>query len=186
LYLCKFVFLPVYLRESSQDICGLRVHKVSAPLTVYPCSPSFLYTMVDPCGRKIKLSHKHADPYINLNSSLIPTMYSILMALDDVLNDGQTHEMTQHHDTFAQPPGAVTTGFPSLTPLRQAEFPLEDLLPPGNLEAHTTQMPTTLSIVSQSDGSEASVYTLSPADPTLSLPSPAHVLKLRPSFFRSS
>lgn len=84
------------------------------------------------------------------------------MALDDVLNDGQAYQTTQHHDAFTQPPSAAITGFPSLTRSRQAGFPLED--PPSleHLEAgvrHATQTPTTLS-------------------------PPTHVSNLRPSFFR--
>ena len=109
------------------------------------------------------------------------------MALDDVLNDGQAHQMTQHHDVFTQPPGAATTDFPSFTRPRQADFSLEDLFPSLYFEAgvrHTTQMPTTFSIDCQSDGSGTRVYTLSPIDPTLPSPSPTHALKPRPSFFR--
>jgi hypothetical protein len=114
-------------------------------------------------------------------------MYNLLMALDDVLNDGQAHHTIPQYDIFTQPPGAATTDFPSSTHPRQAEFLLEDLLPLGHLDAglrHTTLMPSTFSIDRQSDGSETRVYTPSPADPTL--PSQTHVLKLRPSFFRSS
>jgi hypothetical protein len=99
------------------------------------------------------------------------------MALDDVLNDAQAHQTTQYHDAFTQPPGAVITGFPSLTRPRQAGFPSEDLLSPGHLDAgvrQSTQMPMTFSMDSQHGGS----------DSTPPLPTPAHVLKLRPSFFR--
>ena len=101
-------------------------------------------------------------------------MHDILTALDNVLKDGQPLQMTQHPDTFAQPPGAAITGFPSLTRLRQAEHSLQDLLTPGHLEAgvqHTTQTLTTFSTDGQCDGLDASVYT--PADPTLPSPSPA-------------
>ena len=109
------------------------------------------------------------------------------MALDDVLNDGQAHQTTQHYETFTRPPGAATAAFPSLTCPRQAEFPLDDLLLPEHFDAgvrHITQMPTTFSTDGQSDGSELGVYATCPADPTLPSPPPAHVLKLRPSFFR--
>ena len=112
------------------------------------------------------------------------------MALDDVLNDGPTHQTTQHYETFTQPPGAATTSFHSFTCPRQAEFPLEDFLLPEHLEAGvrntTTQMPTTLPINGQSDESESETdaHTSSLADPTLPSPPPTHPLKLRPSFFR--
>jgi len=50
-------------------------------------------------------------------------MNDILAALDNVLNDGQAHQMTQDtRDIFKQPPGAAITGSPSLTRLRQASF----------------------------------------------------------------
>jgi hypothetical protein len=118
-------------------------------------------------------------------------MHDILTALDNVLKDGQDLQMTQHPDTFAQPPGAAITAFPSLTRLRQAEHSLQDLLTPGHLEAgiqHTTQTLTTFSTDAdgQCDGLEASVYTPDPADPMLPSPSPTHVFQLRHSFFRQS
>jgi hypothetical protein len=47
-------------------------------------------------------------------------MNDILAALDNVLNDGQVHQMTQ--EMFKQPPGAAMTDSPSLTCLRQASF----------------------------------------------------------------
>jgi hypothetical protein len=47
-------------------------------------------------------------------------MNDILAALDNVLNDGQAHQMTQ--DMFKQPPGAVITDSPSFTRLQQASF----------------------------------------------------------------
>ena len=47
-------------------------------------------------------------------------MNDILAALDNVLSDGQAHQMTQ--DTFKQPPGAAIMGSPSLNHLRQAPF----------------------------------------------------------------
>lgn len=111
------------------------------------------------------------------------------MALDDVLNDSQAHQTTQHYETFTQPPGAATTNFHSFTCPRQAEFSLEDFLLPEHLEAgvrHITQMPTTFPIYGQSDQSETEAYSPSPANPTLPLPPPTHALKLRPSFFRRS
>ena len=118
-------------------------------------------------------------------------MYDILAALDNVLNDGQleAHQIPQHHDTFTQPPGAVIANFPSLTRLQQAEHSLQDLLLPERLEAgvsHTTRMPTTFFTNKQTDGSEASIYTPSPANSTLPLPSPTQVVKPRHSFFRQS
>jgi hypothetical protein len=145
--------------------------------------------MVDPCGHKTQLSHNRTDPQNNLRSLLISTMYNLLMALDDVLSDGQAHHTTQQYDIFTQPPGAATTDLPSSTHPRPADFLFEDLFPPGHLDAglrHSTQMPSTFSIDNQSDGSETSVYTPSPADPTLSFPPSTHAPKPRPSFFRSS
>ena len=143
--------------------------------------------MVDPCGHKTQLSHKRTDPHNILRSLLIPTMYNLLMALDDVLTDGQAHHTTQQqYDIFTQPPGAVTTDPPSSTHPRQGEFLFEDLFPPGHLDAglrHSTQMPSTLSIDNQSNGSETCVYAPSPADPNLPLPSSTHVPK---PLFRSS
>ena len=47
-------------------------------------------------------------------------MNDILAALDNVLNDGQAHQMTQ--EMFKQPPGAAITDSHSLTRLRQASF----------------------------------------------------------------
>jgi hypothetical protein len=47
-------------------------------------------------------------------------MNDILAALDNVLNDGQAHQMTQ--DMFKQPPGAAITGAPSSTRLQQASL----------------------------------------------------------------
>ena len=47
-------------------------------------------------------------------------MNDLLAALDNVLSDGQAHQMTQ--DMFKQPPGAAITDSPSLTRLRQASF----------------------------------------------------------------
>lgn len=47
-------------------------------------------------------------------------MNDILAALDNVLNDGQAHQMTQ--DMAKQPPGAAITDSHSLTRLHQASF----------------------------------------------------------------
>jgi hypothetical protein len=47
-------------------------------------------------------------------------MNDILAALDNVLNDGQGHQVPQ--DVSKQPPGAAITDSPPLTRLRQASF----------------------------------------------------------------
>lgn len=52
-------------------------------------------------------------------------MNDILAALDNVLNDGQAHQMTQ--EMFKQPPGAAITDSHSLTRLRQASFHRQSL-----------------------------------------------------------
>ena len=114
--------LPVHPRKSRKSRCGLPAHKIirAAPLlSTLVVSPS-LYTLIDPCGHKTRLSHKHTDPYSNLDS-LIPTMNDIILAaLDNVLNDGRAHQTIQ--DAFMQPPGAAITDSPSLTHLRQTSF----------------------------------------------------------------
>ncbi|KAI0275945.1 hypothetical protein BGY98DRAFT_989297 [Russula aff. rugulosa BPL654] len=59
-------------------------------------------------------------------------MNDILAALDNVLNDGQAHQMTQ--EMFKQPPGAAITDSHSLTGLRQASF--HQSVPPST--SHST------------------------------------------------
>lgn len=61
-------------------------------------------------------------------------MNGILAALDNVLSDGQTHQITQ--DMFKQPPGAATTDSPSLTHLRQASF--HRFVRPSSSASHST------------------------------------------------